>query len=79
VFAKAGGFNTSYEEGLEDCELNIRCILQGRVNFLSADAVCYQLEEDLPKYKMQDYERLANLVDDHFDKLSSYFEQVYSS
>jgi GT2 family glycosyltransferase len=79
VFAKVGGFNTSYEEGLEDCELNLRCILQGKVNFLAGDAVCYHLEEDLPTFKMQDYQRLANLVDDYFERLSPYFEQVYAS
>ncbi len=79
VFAKVGGFNTSYEDGLEDCELNLRCILQGRINFLAGDAVCYHLEEDLPTFRLQDYERLANLVDDYFDRLSPYFEQVYAS
>lgn len=79
VFAKVGGFNTNYEDGLEDCELNMRCILQGRVNFMAGDAVCYHLEEELPTFRMQDYERLANLIDDYFDQLSPYFEQVYSS
>jgi GT2 family glycosyltransferase len=79
VFAKVGGFNTNYQDGLEDCELNLRCILLGRINFMAGDAVCYHLEEDLPTFRMQDYERLANLIDDYFDRLSPYFEQVYAS
>lgn len=79
VFAKIGGFNTNYEQGLEDCELNVRCILQGRINFLAGDAVCYHLEETLPTFRHQDYERLAHLIDNHFEELSPYFEQVYST
>jgi GT2 family glycosyltransferase len=44
LFKQLGGFNESYHDCLEDVELNMMCLTEGKTNIFVGDAVCYHYE-----------------------------------
>ena len=44
LFKDVGMFNEKYMECLEDVELNLACVLKGRINCLAGNAVGYHYE-----------------------------------
>ncbi len=65
LFVQLGGFNEAYQECLEDVELNIRCLQQGRVNYYVGGAVAYHFgsqSRKVPGVLAVDYQRLCEFL-----------------
>jgi GT2 family glycosyltransferase len=74
LFQKISGFNCDYLHSLEDVELNLRCIAEGKNNYLAGDAVCYHFESQTRlnqgKIQQQDYQRLVQFLQSNSRLLS---------
>lgn len=65
LFKEIGGFNEGYLECLEDVELNLMCLKQGKINFLANEAVAYHFESQTRQRKgiiQEDYEKLKDFL-----------------
>ncbi len=74
LFDKIGGFNKSYLYSLEDFELNISSILEGKKNIIVGSAVCYYLGNDIPKFMPEDFTTLVNFINLHVDTITPFVE-----
>jgi GT2 family glycosyltransferase len=66
IFKKIGQFNCNYLDSLEDIELNLTCIVEGKINYLAGNAVCYHFESQTRMNQgailQQDYQRLVQFL-----------------
>lgn len=74
LYEQVGGFNKEYMHSLEDFELNIRTILEGKKNMLVGTAVCYYLGPDVPKFLPDDFMNLVNFVNEHLEVITPYVD-----
>ncbi len=77
LFDKIGGFNKSYVFSLEDFELNISSILEGKKNIIVGSAVCYYLGNDIPQFLPDDFATLVNFINQHVDTITPFVELLY--
>ncbi len=66
LFKKMGGFNCDYGHSLEDVELNLKCGIEGKINYIVGNAVCYHFESQTRVnhglISQSDYERLVQFI-----------------
>ena len=74
-----GGFNKEYVFSLEDFELNIASILNGKKNHLVGSAVCYYTGMPVPKFLPDDFLTLVNYVNKHVETITPYVDLIYVS
>ena len=76
LFDSIGGFNENYIECLEDVELNLRCLLEGKRNLFCGNAVAYHYESQSRKtdgaIRKEDYQLMVGLIQNNKDKLSRF-------
>lgn len=72
LYQEIGGFNKNYLHSLEDFELNVRSILQGKENYLVGCAVSYYCGQDVPKFLPADFMTLVNFINEHVDTITPY-------
>jgi GT2 family glycosyltransferase len=76
LFDSFGGFNENYIECLEDVELNLRCLLEGKRNLFCGNAVAYHYESQSRKtdgaIRQEDYQLMVGLIEKNKDVLSKF-------
>lgn len=84
LFLNVNKFNTNYNECFEDVELNLNCILNGKINITDSKAVAIH-HESISRGKtkeandrlMLDYQtNLKPFIDNNIEKLDKYFKVV---
>ena len=70
LFLKLNGFNESYIDCLEDVELNLRCILDKKINITACDAVAYHYESIS---RDKNPEKNKNLKEDFDERFYPFF------
>jgi len=76
LFLNLGGFNTNYHHSLEDFELNLKCIIEGRKNYLVGEAVATHTGIGRPKFLPKDYLLLMDYVNDNIKSLLPYVSLI---
>lgn len=84
LFWQLGGFNEEYIECFEDVELNLRCLMQGRINIYADNSACYHHEsvtrrqraDCLARSSMDLYLRLIPLISTEFDVIRPYLAPI---
>lgn len=76
LFLEYGGFNTNYHHSLEDFELNLQAIIQGKKNFLVGTAVTTHCGIGRPKFLPKDYVNLMEYVNEHIESLLPYVSLI---
>ncbi|OGN62978.1 MAG: hypothetical protein A3F09_04695 [Chlamydiae bacterium RIFCSPHIGHO2_12_FULL_49_11] len=74
LFRHLGGFQGKYLHSLEDFDLGIRAILEGKVNVVAGDAVCMHLGIDQPKFHPDDFMHLLELINAHIETVTPFVD-----
>lgn len=76
LFLELGGFNLNYLHSLEDFEINLKLILNGKKNILDGRAVAYYLGFERPKFLPKDYMLLMEYINKNIEVISSYVSLI---
>lgn len=76
LFEKLGGFNTNYMHSLEDFELSLKSILEGRQNYLVGNAAAIYMSFDRPKFLPKDYFLLMDYINQNIELITPYVNLI---